>query len=667
MTNSGGNTILTLKPPAGSATFGGVIQNGTGTIALTLSSAGTLVLAGSNTYTGQTTITAGTLQIDSGGTTGSIGNTSSVNDNGQLAFNLSSSTIFTPAVTGNGGLAQLGPNVLILTGNDGYFGPTTIASGGTLQIGSGGTTGAIGSTNGVSDNGLLAFYLSSGTTSVSAAISGSGALTQMGSNLLILSGSDTYTGPTTITSGTLQIGNDGNAGSINGTSSVTDNGLLEFYLSSGTTTFSQSISGSGGLTQNGFSMLVLTGSNTYSGPTTISQGTLQISNGGSIGGTSAVADNGLLAFNLSTAATFSQSISGTGSLAQMGPSLLLLNGNNTYTGVTTIASGGTLQIGDGVSGSISSTGNVTDNGLLAFNLPASTTTFTPTVSGSGGLTQMGSTVLILTANESYSGPTTIASGTLQIGNGSTGGIGSTTSVADNGVLAFDLPSGTTIFSVPINGSGGLTQMGSANTLELTGSNTYSGPTTITAGTLQIGNGGTTGSINGTSSVTDNGLLEFDLSSGTTNFTAAISGSGGLTQNGESLLILSGSNTYSGPTTISEGTLQVGSGGTAGSIGGTSGIAGNGTLAFDLSTPTTLSFALTGSIGLRQVGSGVLILAASNTYTGATSIASGATLQIGSGGTAGSINSTQSVTDNGLLAFDSRARQPSRRASAAAAA
>ena len=664
MTNSGGNTTLTLKPPAGSATFGGVIQNGTGTIALTLSSAGTLVLAGSNTYSGQTTITAGTLQIDSGGTTGSIGNTSSVNDNGQLAFNLSSSTIFTPAVTGNGGLANWAPAC--------WCSPATTATSGRPRLPTAAPCRSAAAAPPARSATLTAWpttdcwpSISSGTTSVSAAISGSGGLTQMGSNLLILSGSDTYTGPTTITSGTLQIGNNGNAGSINGTSGVSDNGLLEFYLSSGTTTLAAAVSGGGGLTQNGFSMLVLTGSNTYNGPTTISQGTLQIGNGGSIGGTSSVTDNGLLAFNLSNSTTFSTAISGSGGLSQLGPSLLVLNGTNTYTGATTIASGGTLQIGDGVSGSISSTGNVTDNGLLAFNLPASTTTFTPTISGSGGLTQMGSTLLIVTANESYSGPTTIAGGTLQIGNGSTGGIGSTTSMADNGVLAFDLPSGTTIFSVPINGSGGLTQMGSANTLELTGSNTYSGPTTISAGTLQIGNG-SSGSISSTANVTDNGLLEFDLSSGTTTLAAAISGSGGLTQMASSLLILTGSNTYTGPTTISAGTLQIGSGGTAGSIGSTSGIAGNGTLAFDLSTPTTLSFALTGSIGLRQLGSGVLILAASNTYTGATSIASGATLQIGSGGTAGSINSTQSVADNGLLVFDIR-RAPSRRTSAAAAA
>ena len=153
------------------------------------------------------------------------------------------------------------------------------------------------------------------------------------------------------------------------------------------------------------------------------------------------------------------------------------------------------------------------------------------------------------------------------------------------------------------------------TMVLAGSNTYTGPTTISSGTLQIGSGGTSGSINGTSSVTDNSLLTFDVS-GTTTLSAAVSGGGGLSQITSSLLIVTGSNTYTGPTTISNGTLQIGSGGTAGSINNTSGIGGNGTLAYDLSNPTTLSFALTGSIGLRQLGSGVLILAAGNTYTGA---------------------------------------------------
>ena len=71
VTNSAasGTSTLTLTPAAGStATFSGIIQNGSGTVALTLNGDGTEVLAGANTYTGATTITAGTLQIGSGGT-----------------------------------------------------------------------------------------------------------------------------------------------------------------------------------------------------------------------------------------------------------------------------------------------------------------------------------------------------------------------------------------------------------------------------------------------------------------------------------------------------------------------------------------------------------------------------------------------------------------------
>ena len=97
-----------------------------------------LTLTGSNTYTGATTITAGTLQIGSGGAAGSISSTAAVTDNGTLAFNLSSSTTFTNAVNGSGSLMQMAPTMLCLTGNSTYSGSTTIAGGGTLQIGNGG-------------------------------------------------------------------------------------------------------------------------------------------------------------------------------------------------------------------------------------------------------------------------------------------------------------------------------------------------------------------------------------------------------------------------------------------------------------------------------------------------------------------------------------------------
>ena len=274
---------------------------------------------------------------------------------------------------------------------------------------------------------------------------------------------------------------------------------------------------------------------------------------------------------------------------------------------------------------------------------------------------MAPTLLILTANNSYSGSTTIASGgTLQIGNGSfNGSIGNSSAIVYNGLLVFDVTSGTTLSHV-ISGSGGLTQAG-ASMLILTASNTYTGPTTISAGTLEIGNGG---SIGGSSGVANNGVLEFNLSSGTTTVTGVISGSGSLTQNNSSVVVLTGSDTYTGLTTIGSGTLQIGNGGNTGSINNTSGITGNGTLAYDLSTPTTLAVSVTGGLSLMQAGSGVLTITSSETYTGSTIIASGATLQLGNGG---SINSTNTISDSGTVAFDYSSRRPSRRTSAAPAA
>jgi YVTN family beta-propeller protein/autotransporter-associated beta strand protein len=118
-------------------------------------------------------------------------------------------------------------------------------------------------------------------------------------------------------------------------------------------------------------------------------------------------------------ATFSGNIINSGSLIKMGAGTLILLGNNTYTGGTTI-SAGTLQLGNG--GAIGSIlGNVTNNGTLAFNR-SDTVTFAGLISGSGNLSQIGSGTTILTAENTYTGGTTISAGALQLGNG--GAIGS---------------------------------------------------------------------------------------------------------------------------------------------------------------------------------------------------------------------------------------------------
>ena len=125
------------------------------------------------------------------------------------------------------------------------------------------------------------------------------------------------------------------------------------------------------------------------------------------------------------------------------------------------------------------------------------------------------------------------------------------------------------------------------------------------------------------------------------------------------VILSGNNTYAGNTIINAGTVQIGSGGASGSLSATSAITDNGTLTFDTSSAQTQgtdfgSAGITGGGSVTQAGSGALVLNAAETYTGATKINAGGTLQLGSGGTGlagGSLSTNSAITDNGNLTFN----------------
>jgi outer membrane autotransporter protein len=209
-----------------------------------------------------------------------------------------------------------------------------------------------------------------------------------------------------------------------------------------------------------------------------------------------------------------------------------------------------------VTATTSATRNVVLNNIVGFANTidvsgANDYTIGGVISGQGGLTKADSGALILTANDTYSGGTTIGAGTLQLGNGGTSGaiVGG---VLDNGTLAFD-HSDTLTFGGMISGTGAVNQIGSGTTI-LTANDTYSGGTTIGAGTLQLGNGGTSGAIVG--DVTDNGRLAFNRSD-TVTFPGVISGSGGLSQLGSGTTILTADNPYTGGTIVSAGTLAVG--------------------------------------------------------------------------------------------------------------
>ena len=164
----------------------GVTSAISGSGALNKASAGTLVLHAANGYFRGTTITAGTLQLGAGGTTGSIlGN---VANNGTLAFNRSNNHTFGGLISGSGGVTQLGSGITVLTATNTYTGSTTI-TGGTLQLGAGGATGSI--TGNVTNNGSLIFNRGNAYT-LDGVISGTGSVTQQGVGATALSGANSY-------------------------------------------------------------------------------------------------------------------------------------------------------------------------------------------------------------------------------------------------------------------------------------------------------------------------------------------------------------------------------------------------------------------------------------------------------------------------------------------
>ncbi len=266
---------LTVSNTNASYTFSGTGSIG-GITALVMNGPGSLTITTSNTYTGATMINGGTLEIGNGGGGASIGSTSGVSDNGALIFSHSDAVTFSPAIGGSGSLTQNGTGLLVLTASNSITG-TIVIGGGTLQIGNGGGGASIGLASSVSDSGILAFNHND-SVAFALAVSGSGGLVQSGSGLLLLTGTKRYTGPTTVSGGTLQLG-DGASGHdcFLATSGISDNATLA-YNSGGSQTAPYVIGGSGALVKAGSGALTLGGANTYSGATTVIAGTLQLTN-----------------------------------------------------------------------------------------------------------------------------------------------------------------------------------------------------------------------------------------------------------------------------------------------------------------------------------------------------------------------------------------------------
>lgn len=463
------------------------------------------------------------------------------------------------------------------------------------------------------------------TATIASVLTGSSGLTKADLGTLILGGDNTYTGGTTVSSGVLQLGNGGSSGSVIG--NVVDNAVLAFNRTD-LSSFNGIISGTGSLKQAGTGTLILTGNNTYSGGTTVSDGVLQIGNGGTAGSISGnIVNNKYIRFDRADDVVFSGNITGTGALLKDGAGALIVtgaiteDGTNTLNKPTTITSG-TLQVGNGGTvGSVS--GDIANNAALVFNR-SDTVTFDGKVNGTGSLTQAGTGTLILTNDATFSG-VTINRGTLQVGNGGANNWNAG-SITNNGTLIFNFgypPGVAGGTGALISGSGNLIKDGAA-TYSLSANNTYTGGTLVRAGTLQLGTGGTTGWVEG--DITNNSVLVFNRSDNVS-FDRQVTGAGLVQKAGYNTLTITGDLDQTGGTQISGGTLQIGDGGVTGSLAGD--VIDDATLAFNRSTDLTYSGLISGSGKLMKLGTGVLSLGGVNTYTGGTYVSDG-TLRILSG-------------------------------------
>jgi autotransporter-associated beta strand protein len=266
-----GTRTTTVGVAGGSGTFSGIIKDLFDSLALTKEGLGTQTLSGANTYTGLTTISAGTLVAANASALGGTAQGTTVANGGNLT--IAGAAISAEAVTLNGGAALTGTGTASLSG--------TVALAATSTV-----------TAAVND-----------TLTLSGVVSGTGGLTKGGAGTLILTGTDTYTGGTTISAGTLQIGAGGTTGSITG--AIVDNGALVFNRSDAVT-FGGVISGSGTLQKLGAgvsSVLTLTAAETYTGTTTVSAGTLLVNGSLAAGSAVTVAAGAILGGSATTAGT----------------------------------------------------------------------------------------------------------------------------------------------------------------------------------------------------------------------------------------------------------------------------------------------------------------------------------------------------------------------------
>jgi autotransporter-associated beta strand protein len=448
-----GDATYNANAGGGISQLGGVIRNSSGTAGLTKTGIGTLLLSGTNTYNGNTTVDQGTLL------TTAAAALSGYNSAGKVVFN--------------------GGTVGVRVGGSGW----TTGEVDTLLSNATKTSGQLGIDT---TNGNLTQWTAFTTTNFGSALG----LNKFGANTLILDQANTYTGATTVSEGTLAL-----VGSLSGSSVSLSRAAVFVQAASG------SISGSGAtFTHGSTGVSILSGTNTYTGGTTISAGSLAFAKTASMPASGAVA--------VQTNATIGIGLGGTGEWTTG------TSGNGTL--------GGLLGGLGGQSGStVSYTGNV---GMNLITTGSQNYGVIGNVGTSLALTKSGTGTLTLDGTNTYTGATTLNAGTLKL-NYDVGAGGSDATKLANGAA--------------LNLNGGTLELSGGSHLEAVSSTTLtSGTTFVTqtnSGTAKLSMGGisfssgaidfSAPSIATTSSNHTNGILSQRATVAGANFAMKASASG----------------------------------------------------------------------------------------------------------------------------------------------
>lgn len=664
-------------------TISSIISEAASNSGFTKTGAGTLTLSGANTYTGSTNLGGGVI---------SIANSSNI---GSAAFNV---TAIGTQLTVTGTAVTFANNFTLpsATGRFTFLTPNNSSTviNGTI---SGGNANTSASTTGGTE-----WFFQGGATGQN-----TGSLTLNGNNSSMQGTINVQRGPLILghanAAGTTVIrldSNNNSAGALQLSANI--NVANQIYLQSGASQnigvggslageLSGVISSNGalGFSKVGTGTLTLSGANTYTGTTTVSAGTLALTGGAAIADGSAVslADTAgailrldasetvaslagggttggnvnLQANTLSLAGTastsFAGTISGTGGVVtktSTSTGTLTLSGTNSYTGGTNL-NGGSLSLSNG---SAAGTGAITIG--------------TGATSGTGGGV---STILVnntaattLANNIALAAPISATTYTLMKASA-----GVSTGTQLN--LTGDITGGNANSTFRLNSN---TSGDNTTTYRLAGNNSFQGNLELYRGAIVVTNNNSLGTakllLNGNGNATL-GDLRFENSvtlandidlintanpdpihtgGNTVTLSGVISATGNqnLVKIGTGTLILTGANTYGVGTTVSDGTLQIGNGGTTGNLG-SGAVTNNAALVFNRSDNFSVSTTISGSGSVTKEGNGIMTLLGINTYTGSTTVndgtlavngtASASAFTVSDGGTLGGNGTTGALT------------------------